>query len=204
MDTIEVKWGTSRGQNSYGYTTCSLWHQGRRVAACNGGGYDLRGTVFGSFLARQFADRLRMLAPEHMPKDRRHGRPNHEDVPERQLYGLVYVDPDYDPGKAVIGTDCTNRTMGAKDEVTVAEAEEAGQSFGLERYQAAYAATSPYPTEHHTEPSINGACGIVSVRKIARAIGLDWTRVSGGRGARATEVFILHDTWTGKPEPWED
>ena len=35
--TFTIKWGTSRGRDSYGYTTCSLSQNGRTVARCNGG-----------------------------------------------------------------------------------------------------------------------------------------------------------------------
>lgn len=65
--TIEIKWGTSRGQNTYGYTTCALRHQGERIASCNGGGYDMRGTVLGNFLTWAFPDELRAIPLEAMP-----------------------------------------------------------------------------------------------------------------------------------------
>ncbi len=51
-----IKWGTSRGRDTYGYTTCScIDEQGRRTS-CNGGGYDLEGTALADSLARDFKD----------------------------------------------------------------------------------------------------------------------------------------------------
>lgn len=223
---IEIKWGTSRGRDTYGYTTCGLYERGKKLAACNGGGYDMRGTVFGIWLAAAYRDKLLLLKPADMPEhshwepdysaficracivDRvskdlgpvtaRSEKPLHSDgfewpkCPEcgaemdrdghagqrvddgRYLYGLTFHDPNYDPSKAVIGQDCQDRTLGTGAEgKTVAESEAAGESLGLERYQAFYKAASKFPTERHTVPSIDGACGFESVRKIAEAIGLD-------------------------------
>lgn len=232
--TLEFKWTTSRGRDTYGYNVCTLRADGRKVARCNGGGYDMKGTCFGSFLEVAFADRLRALKESDMPANS-HWQPDRARVcdgrckdeynrkvgetikdwsgddleselnkiklarlPEdcfecpmckgptrpsnegkriddgRFFYGLTFHDPNYDPGKAVIGTDCSDRTLsktGSEGE-TVADAEKAGKSFGLERLQAAYKASSKHATERHTVPSIDGACGFSSVEAIAKAIGL--------------------------------
>ena len=48
--TIEVRWGTSKSRNTYGYTTCNLYAFDRKLCGCNGGGYDLEGTALGSFI----------------------------------------------------------------------------------------------------------------------------------------------------------
>lgn len=62
--TLEFKWGVSRGRDTYGYTICSLYVDGRKVASCNGGGYDMKGTSFGHYLERAYADRLLKLNSE--------------------------------------------------------------------------------------------------------------------------------------------
>lgn len=143
-ETLTIRWGVSRGRNSYGYTTCSLRnHHGKRVAACNGGGYDLHGTVIGEWIARTFPKDLRKLS-----------------VP---FTGLSWHDPSFNPGKAIT----------ADASKTVEEAEAAGESLGLDRYQAFYAASSDVPTKQHTVPLINGGCGLSSMMRILRAIGLD-------------------------------
>ena len=76
-----------------------------------------------------------------------------------EFYGLTFHDPNYDPGQRVIGGE------------TIEEREEAGKSFGLERYQSFYAESSKTPTPKHIIPSINGACGFSSVERILKAIG---------------------------------
>jgi hypothetical protein len=66
--TLQISWGVSRGRGTEGYTTCSLRNQdGRRVAYCNGGGYDMRGTVVGHWVAAAFKKELCALKPEDMP-----------------------------------------------------------------------------------------------------------------------------------------
>lgn len=76
------------------------------------------------------------------------------------FYGLTYHDPNYDPGKAVI------------DNETVEDREQKGESFGLERYQAFYRASTELPDDTHTVPEIRWGIGIDSVRQIGEAIGL--------------------------------
>ncbi len=187
-ETLTIRWGVSRGQNTAGYTTCSLKNgNGKRVAGCNGGGYDLRGTVVGDWVARTFADELRALKEGDFP-DRRAGRG--KGGPE--LYGLTFHDPTYDPGKAVVGKDCLDRTLGEGGEgQTVKEAEEAGVSFGLERYQAFYEASSPVPTSRHRIPLIDGACGLSSVLAILRRVGLELHKVQSTSKIEKYEVVAV-------------
>lgn len=149
---IEIKWSTSRARDTYGYNICSLWEGGRKRGSCDGGGYDMVGTVLGDWLALRYADRLNALT---IPMTRRNG----EDA--REYYGLTYHDPTFDPGKAQ-----------SEHAGTIEEAEDAGKSVGLERYQAFYKASSRFPTSRHTIPQIDGACGLESVKRIAEAIGV--------------------------------
>lgn len=58
---LNYKWTVSRGRDTYGYRICTLLVDGRRVARCDGGGYDMRGTVLGEWLEREFADRIRRI-----------------------------------------------------------------------------------------------------------------------------------------------
>lgn len=233
---LEVRWGTSRGRDTYGYTLCSLWVDGRRVARCNGGGYDMKGTVIGSFIAGAYADRLRSLPLDAFPAER-HWRASEsprcycqdcyikgcdadnyeptyfphgtEKCPKcgseeilrdredgkwiddgRRLYGLTFHDPNYDPSKALVGVGCDDRTIGGgASGMTVGEAEAAGKSIGLERYQAVYRASSPVPTATHTHPSIDGACGLSSVERIMKAIGLSLRFISERSKVTAYELI---------------
>lgn len=180
--TISIRWGTSRGRDSYGYTTCSLRNSGgQRVAACNGGGFDMRGTVVGNWLARTFRDELLALKPRQMPEQSHYDYNTCKRVDDgRSFYGLTFHDPNFDPSKAVVGEGCDDRTFGKDGEntgKTVAQVEQEGKSVGLERYQALYRASSKVPTKRHTIPCIDGACGISSVMEIARAIGIDLKQV---------------------------
>jgi len=230
--TFTIKWGTSRGRDSYGYTTCSLSQNGRTVARCNGGGYDMFGTVVGDWITRTLAPALLTLKAEAMPAhshwnperarccagaceeaarksffesedrkrldlpklpedcwtcpkcggDTRASRDGQTVQDGRYFYGLTFHDPNFDPAKAVIGKDCSDRTLGdgaAGQTVGAAEAE--GKSFGLERYQAIYSASSKTPTRRHRVPSIDGACGYSSVIEIIRALGLDLRRLDDCR-----------------------
>lgn len=186
---LEFKWTVSRGRDTYGYNICTLYADGRKVAKCNGGGYDMEGTVLGRFISTHYADRLLQLTADDMPpqshyeyeykkngepKLDRHGRRKGHTVDDgRYFYGLSYINPNYDPGKAklahapVFGTD-------ADVGKTVEQAEADGTSLGLERVQEFWKATSKHPTPVHTVPSIDGACGIRSVEDIAKAIGLSF------------------------------
>lgn len=111
----------------------------------------------------------------------------------RGFYGLTFHDPNFDPGKAIIGKDCHDRTLGGNSTgATVEEREAAGVSLGLERLQAFYSASSKVPTKRHTVPKIDGACGWSSVERIAKAIGLTFERVGGSRRSDPDE-YIVHD-----------
>ena len=59
---LEIKWSISRGRDTYGYNICSLYVYGQKVATCNGGGYDMRGTVIGEFVTALFKDELLKLS----------------------------------------------------------------------------------------------------------------------------------------------
>lgn len=59
---LVITWGTSRGRDTYGYTTAVLRENGEKKAACSGGGYDMRGTVFADWLQNAYQDRLIELA----------------------------------------------------------------------------------------------------------------------------------------------
>lgn len=56
--TLHITFGTSRGRDTYGYTVVTLREAGQVKARCNGGGYDMRGTVFADWLQAEYQDRL--------------------------------------------------------------------------------------------------------------------------------------------------
>ena len=60
--TLLISWGTSRGQDTYGYNICRLDdNQTGRRFKCMGGGYDMTGTVFGDWLESEYQQELREL-----------------------------------------------------------------------------------------------------------------------------------------------
>ncbi len=164
---LKLNWTTSRARDTYGYNVLTL-REGRGndyniMGRCNGGGYDMVGTVLGQWAENRFIDRLLSL-----------------DVPDDGYYGLRYINPKFNAGDAIVpGTG-----------QTVAEREAAGESLGLERYQARYSATSPRPTKEHTVPAIDGACGPGSVRKILEAIGVSLTVLSDSRNETLYSVTV--------------
>ena len=59
---VTVRRGTSRGRDTYGYTTCTLTVDGKgRRASCRGGGYSIAGACLGEWLRRDFAGQLQAL-----------------------------------------------------------------------------------------------------------------------------------------------
>jgi hypothetical protein len=61
---LKYKWGTSRGVNTQGYTICTLYADGQKVASCNGGGYDMKGTCLADWICQAFGQELRGLAAQ--------------------------------------------------------------------------------------------------------------------------------------------
>lgn len=68
--TLEFKWTVSRGRDTAGYTVCTLYADGIKVARCNGGGYDMKGTNLGNWLTSAYADRLLKLHPRQMEEQK--------------------------------------------------------------------------------------------------------------------------------------
>ena len=64
MRILEFKWSVSRGRDTYGYNIVSIWENGEKVATTCGGGYDMKGTVFGQWLQDNYQDKL-MNIPKH-------------------------------------------------------------------------------------------------------------------------------------------
>jgi hypothetical protein len=60
--SVIIKYGTSRGAETYGYTTCSAWIDGKRLGSCSGGGYDLGGTALGEAVLKRWPKEIFALA----------------------------------------------------------------------------------------------------------------------------------------------
>ena len=59
---LTITYGTSRGRDTYGYAVVTLRERGEVKARCNGGGYDMRGTVLADWLQATYQDRLKKIA----------------------------------------------------------------------------------------------------------------------------------------------
>jgi len=59
--SLQLRFGTSRGQNTYGYTLVTLIDEnGKRYRTC-GSGYAMTGTVFGEWLEATYQTELRAI-----------------------------------------------------------------------------------------------------------------------------------------------
>ena len=79
METLVFKWSVSRSRDTYGYNICSLWVRGSKMASCNGGGYDMRGTCLANYILDNYRDRIIKLKAHYGSMDKGNG-----------FYGLSY------------------------------------------------------------------------------------------------------------------
>ena len=156
---LSTNWSVSHARETEGYAVCTLKWGDKKLASCNGGGYDMVGTVFAIWMCRTFKDELKALKLKQFPSW------DHNGITKRGFYGLTFHDPNYDPGKTKI--KCKDGVMR-----TIDEAEKLGESLGLERYQDQFKASSPTPTKRHTIPYMDGACGLSAVEDVMHALGI--------------------------------
>ena len=150
MKALKFKYTTSKGRDSYGYNICSLWVDGEKQASTCGGGYDMKGTALGNWMARKFEKELLKF--------------------NKSFYGLTFHDPNWQPSKEVI------------------DKEKKGLSLGLERYQDFYKQSSKLPTEKHTIPQLDGACGFESMISILNNMNYYLKYIDGDNN---TSTYIL-------------
>ncbi len=112
MDThrLTVTWTTSRGYETAGWNVATLREDGRYIARTKGGGYDMRGTVFGEWLERTYQEDLRALRAT--VKTRPYAgagwvAPDRDDPAAWRLYGLTWG-PD---GRASLDGGCGMSSM---------------------------------------------------------------------------------------------
>jgi len=79
--TLIFKWTVSRRRDTYGYNICSLYIDGEKVASCNGGGYDMKGTVLGIWMKFEFSNLIKGLKCNYGSGDETKG-----------FYGLRFYD----------------------------------------------------------------------------------------------------------------
>lgn len=81
---LALSWSVSRGRDTYGYNIARLddTKNGHRFR-CNGGGYDMTGTVFGKWLQTYHQDALKALVSGAVPYVGAHRK-------HATLYGLFF------------------------------------------------------------------------------------------------------------------
>lgn len=89
---LHFKWTVSRGRDTYGYNICTLYVDGVKTAKCNGGGYDLQGTVLGEFIQNKYQTELMKIKKKAGGKlivetEGKWSNPSSEG----ELYGMKYV-----------------------------------------------------------------------------------------------------------------
>lgn len=91
---LALSWSVSRGRDTYGYNICRLddTSTGERFK-CMGGGYDMRGYVFGSWLESCYQDRLVKLRYRASCFIKTGEMTRANDRPDR-LYGMAYIVED--------------------------------------------------------------------------------------------------------------
>ena len=70
---LKFKWTVSRGRETYGYNIVSLYVDDVKVSSCNGGGYDMQGTVLGEWVMDNFQDKIRKLPSNYGSGDNKKG-----------------------------------------------------------------------------------------------------------------------------------
>lgn len=131
METVSsliMKYGTSRGAETYGYATASAWIDGKRMGMASGGGYDLSGAALGEAAMKAYGPRLAAIADRaanvyHANENRHESRDKHGG---QYLYGLSVIIRD---GKTSVyvdgacGWNCVVRVLEAIG-VTIAYVDE--------------------------------------------------------------------------------
>lgn len=115
---LEIKWSISRGRDTYGYNICSLYVYGTKVTDCNGGGYDMIGTVIGELVTALFKSELEELSKgADLTNHHSDGReikfhnPKYGGRYESNCYGLYTSDFDGNRNVAINGA-CGESSVG--------------------------------------------------------------------------------------------
>jgi hypothetical protein len=106
------------------------------------------------------------------------------------LYGLKFYDPNYNVLNAKL--EKCDDTFTDKNDVgkTLGELKKAGKVVDLDIYRTWYSQTSHVASKRHTQPTIDGACGVSSVMEILHAIGLDLEQV---HDSKKLDIYIIRE-----------
>ena len=66
LETLVFKWTTSKARATRGWNVCTLNdNRGNKISSTCGGGYDMKGTAFGQFIAHYFGEELKRLSANY-------------------------------------------------------------------------------------------------------------------------------------------
>lgn len=127
---LALTWSTSRAADTYGYNICTLTRDNglKRDGnkwQCNGGGYDMTGTVFAGYLEQVHQGRLMAIAERagaHYVQGFNPARyPDTRD--SSLLYGMTaYYDKEAQPGAPILYKVVLDGACGINSIVRIAEA----------------------------------------------------------------------------------
>ena len=89
---LKYGYGTSKGRDSYGYNIVRLKVDDIIASRTCGGGYDMRGTVLGDWIASEFKEELLKL--------------------DKKYYGLRFANPDWKPSQKTLEAEEKNGFIG--------------------------------------------------------------------------------------------
>ena len=98
IHTLRLTYGTSRGRDTYGYALVTLRDENGKAWRTCGGGYDMKGTVFGDWLQDTYQAELRAIAHRahaHYGKAggyQTHDAPGSRNPDFNYLYGMLRND----------------------------------------------------------------------------------------------------------------
>lgn len=170
--TLEFRWSTSKGRDSYGYNICALFVDGVKVAACNGGGYDMKGTSLGNWLQIAYEKRLYKLI-------------------KKEFYGLSFHNPLFNVMDEKLEKSDGTFTDKTDEGKTFRELKEAGKLVDLEINRAFYKSSSKVPTKDHIYGILDGASGFSSMESVATVLGLTLEYVP--TKGKSSSIYILRD-----------
>lgn len=95
MKEFAIRWSTSRGQDTYGYTICTVVGEGLK-GRCMGGGYDMLGTSFAHVIMQAY--------PAYFD-----GTIQHSDETIKSFYGMRRTSSGGFYLDGACGVDCVER-----------------------------------------------------------------------------------------------
>lgn len=127
MKTLHLTFGTSRGRDTYGYAIVTLTDSdtGKKFR-CNGGGYDMVGTVFGEWLQNTYQESLMAISNRCQVEYDFSESPRKrvENTADNTLYGMARLINLKGEGKKYFGADriALDGACGINSMIRIAEA----------------------------------------------------------------------------------